>query len=556
MATGIPLPGNMIDTLMNGIKTGSGLYTGAMHPILEREKQKQLEAHFQEQLKLSKAAAARNAQTAADAHKLALMKMDPDREINQLKHLMAAFGGGGTSPQQATTSDQMPSFIPSIQNHFDNNANNLIPQESPLESEIPSISGNPSISYSPESFMPGVHDRIADSSQKNPNPLESFIQSAMGNTREGLIRPGNIDLGNRPLVKNPKGGTSTIYSMGVGLDNGQEALIPRVSDDGRILSEKEAFDQFKKTGKHLGIFNSREAADKAAKKLHTEQESQYGLNVPQMNPNVVSEYDAAQSQKGSGGIDMDAIKASPILRGWFKKKFGVDPGAPNAQTSEEKLQDKIKLHQENKLFDMEHPSSIKENPEQKRAAELRDKIELEKYKTEQKKALEETKNQLARKETHQKVIDSAKNDLPHLESTLEALENMKTIATNNPDMFGHSGLFGLGAEGAADRFSKTSANPNVGAWQTYGLGPIVSAESKMSSKGNQLALKQALANKPNFSEDQQVALSKIKSSIQQVKKSIEDNKKLSGATNSGDEGVKVLNGHRYKQINGEWHEIR
>lgn len=83
MSTRIPLPGNMIDTLMNGVKTGSSMYTGIMNPILQREKQKQLEAHFQEQLKLSKAAAGRAAQAAADAHR----KMDPMYEINQYKAL-------------------------------------------------------------------------------------------------------------------------------------------------------------------------------------------------------------------------------------------------------------------------------------------------------------------------------------------------------------------------------------------------------------------------------------------------------------------------------------
>lgn len=104
MSTRIPLPGNMIDTLMSGLKTGSGLYSGAMQPILEREKQKQLEAHFQEQLKLQKAAAGRAAQAAADAHR----KMDPMYEIQQYQALenwikgqaaqQAGQGGGGQMP--------------------------------------------------------------------------------------------------------------------------------------------------------------------------------------------------------------------------------------------------------------------------------------------------------------------------------------------------------------------------------------------------------------------------------------------------------------------------
>lgn len=107
MSTRIPLPGNMIDTLMSGLKTGSSMYTGIMNPILEREKQKQLEAHFQEQLKLSKAAAGRAAQAAADAHR----KMDPMYEINQYKALenwvkgqsaqQAQQGGGQPMPGEA-----------------------------------------------------------------------------------------------------------------------------------------------------------------------------------------------------------------------------------------------------------------------------------------------------------------------------------------------------------------------------------------------------------------------------------------------------------------------
>lgn len=172
--------------------------------------------------------------------------------------------------------------------------------------------------------------------------------------------------------------------------------------------------------------------------------------------------------------------------------------------------------------------TVKENPEQKRYADLQSKLALENYKTQQKKALEQTKNEYKNIQTHQKVVDSAKNDMPHLEQTLKSLEAMKKIATNNPDLFGHSGIFGFGSQGAGERFAKTTDNPNAGAWQTYGLGPIVAAESKMSAKGNQLALRQALANKPNFEEKQPVALSKINSSIKQIKQSIEENRKLTG----------------------------
>ena len=200
--------------------------------------------------------------------------------------------------------------------------------------------------------------------------------------------------------------------------------------------------------------------------------------------------------------------------------------------------------------------TIKEDPAQKRYADLQAKLQLESYKTAQKKALEEEKANLKNEATRQKTIDSATNDLPHLQSTLESLENMKKIASNNPDLFGHSGFMGFGAEGAAERFAKTTNNPNAGAWQTNGLLPIVNAESKMSSKGNQLALKTALAYKPNFSETQKVALSKLDSSIEQIKKSIAETQKIAGVKGSGSNNdITELNGHKYKKINGEWHEL-
>lgn len=90
----------------------------------------------------------------------------------------------------------------------------------------------------------------------------------------GMVIPGNIDLTNRPVVKNEDGSISTVRSMSFEMD-GHHILIPTVSDDGKILSDDDAIKSFMKTGKHLGVFTSPDYATEFAKKLHESQEKMY-----------------------------------------------------------------------------------------------------------------------------------------------------------------------------------------------------------------------------------------------------------------------------------------
>lgn len=77
---------------------------------------------------------------------------------------------------------------------------------------------------------------------------------------------GNINLKDRPKVHNPDGSISTIRSISFN-EGGKEILVPSVIGD-KVVSNKEAYSHYKQTGEHLGKFDSIEAADKYAEKLH------------------------------------------------------------------------------------------------------------------------------------------------------------------------------------------------------------------------------------------------------------------------------------------------
>lgn len=83
----------------------------------------------------------------------------------------------------------------------------------------------------------------------------------------GMVERGNIDLQTRPIVHNPDGSVSSVFS-GSFHDGHNEVLVPLVSDGGKILTMDQARQVYEKTGKHLGKFVSPGHADAYAQQLH------------------------------------------------------------------------------------------------------------------------------------------------------------------------------------------------------------------------------------------------------------------------------------------------
>lgn len=120
----------------------------------------------------------------------------------------------------------------------------------------------------------------------------------------GGATPGNINLNNRPIVKNADGSISTIRSMSFNDGPNREVLIPTVSDDGRIMGDDEAIDYYRKSGRHLGIFATPDAATEAAKKLSAAQGQQYGAAPAGIDLSQVKWDDEPPTQAEADAIRM------------------------------------------------------------------------------------------------------------------------------------------------------------------------------------------------------------------------------------------------------------
>lgn len=110
------------------------------------------------------------------------------------------------------------------------------------------------------------------------NQVQRAYNTLLNNDKLGRYGAGNIDLYKRPQVKNADGSISTVRSLSFN-DGNNEVLIPTVSNDGRILSDNDAIDNYYKTGQYLGKFNTVDDANNYAQRLHNEQDRYYNASL-------------------------------------------------------------------------------------------------------------------------------------------------------------------------------------------------------------------------------------------------------------------------------------
>lgn len=96
----------------------------------------------------------------------------------------------------------------------------------------------------------------------------------------GMVVPPTMDPAMNHNAINPNGDVSTIRTIGINVD-GLETVIPTITPDGQFLTNAEAIEQFRRTGRHLGMFRTRQQADEYGQQLHQQEQQRIG---PVMRP--------------------------------------------------------------------------------------------------------------------------------------------------------------------------------------------------------------------------------------------------------------------------------
>jgi hypothetical protein len=132
---------------------------------------------------------------------------------------------------------------------------------------------------------------------------------------------GNVDLNDRPTIKNPDGSISTVYSMTFTNDDGTAVLVPGVRKGlDRKMTSEEAWQWYKKTGEYLGKFKTEGEASKYAETLHEDQAKLYSTDYGKIAKN------ALRTITGNAlfgmGAELGIMGLSGIAKTVFKKLKG------------------------------------------------------------------------------------------------------------------------------------------------------------------------------------------------------------------------------------------
>jgi len=128
-------------------------------------------------------------------------------------------------------------------------------------------------------------------SEELPGYLPSLYQAATQPTPkapivlQGATEPGTIDPRIRPQTNNPDGSYSTVRSMSFQDKDGQIVLVPTILNNGTVGTDKEAIDQYYKTGQHLGKFANDDAATEASFYLHEQLAKEYADRYGEIDRN-------------------------------------------------------------------------------------------------------------------------------------------------------------------------------------------------------------------------------------------------------------------------------
>lgn len=142
----------------------------------------------------------------------------------------------------------------------------------------------------------------------------------------GMVEKGNLDLDNRPIHFFNDGTYGSELSFSIGTDKG-ETLIPQIVN-GKLLTRDEAIRHYQQTGENLGTFNSPEAADAYAQRVHERDQGLADMPVPRTFP-LATTFGGRLPADAMNGVDRLRADGKPLNLAGLTPNWRQDSlGAP------------------------------------------------------------------------------------------------------------------------------------------------------------------------------------------------------------------------------------